>query len=216
MSNAKTARAIYDAAAASKYGFVDAADVSKLIRHRFKVAFPGVKCAVRTSKYSGGASIRVEWTDGPTAAQVREITAAYAGGGFDGMIDMAYSVDSFLMPDGSAFFAQTSGTEGSMGTVPSAKAFKPAPEAIRVRFLSTFVFDERRHSVEFLRGVLRAYSIEWRDDLGDAIDAGTVTVEDSTFGARIVGADSIWLGTMWGGAALHRFMVDREGAARAA
>ena len=50
------------------------AETAKLIRQSLKEAFTGVKFSVRSSTYSGGASISVSWTDGPNAAQVESIT----------------------------------------------------------------------------------------------------------------------------------------------
>jgi hypothetical protein len=60
---------------------------AKNIRTELKRAFPSVKFSVRTEQYSGGNSVNVSWTDGPTAQQVERITNKYAGGSFDGMTD---------------------------------------------------------------------------------------------------------------------------------
>lgn len=54
------------------------------IRKQLKAAFPAVKFSVRMER---GGSIRVSWTDGPTAAQVDAITDRYLEGHFDGMDD---------------------------------------------------------------------------------------------------------------------------------
>jgi hypothetical protein len=62
-------------------------NAAKNIRIELKRAFPSVKFSVRTSSYSGGNSIDVSWTDGPTTQQVEEITGKYKGGSFDGMTD---------------------------------------------------------------------------------------------------------------------------------
>lgn len=43
--------------------YISCADTAKLIRQAIKEAFPGVKFSVRSSVYSGGASITVEWLD---------------------------------------------------------------------------------------------------------------------------------------------------------
>lgn len=76
--------------------YIDAADVAKLIRAAIKEAFPTVKFAVRTSKYSGGASIDVNYEDGPPLAAVEAITKRYAGSYFDGMIDYQGSIYHLL------------------------------------------------------------------------------------------------------------------------
>lgn len=76
---------------------IDTADVAKLIRQDLKAVFgKAVKFSVRSSRYSGGSSIDVSWTDGPTQRMVERIVKGYAGGGFDGMTDYKYRFDSFL------------------------------------------------------------------------------------------------------------------------
>lgn len=55
--------------------------------------------------------INISWIDGPTAAQVDAVVSCYAGGRFDGMIDYAYNVSHWLLPDGSAIVARSEGTE---------------------------------------------------------------------------------------------------------
>ncbi len=72
--------------------FVDVADTAKLIRTALREAFPTVKFSVRSSRYAGGSSIRVGWTDGPTEKQVGAITSRFQGASFDGMIDLKSSV----------------------------------------------------------------------------------------------------------------------------
>ncbi len=68
--------------------YISAADTSKLIRKALKAAFPGAKFSVRTSTYSGGASAQVTYTDGPALEDVNAIAKPFAGGSFDGMIDL--------------------------------------------------------------------------------------------------------------------------------
>lgn len=60
---------------------------AKNLRTELKRAFPAVSFQVRTEKYSGGNSVNVSWTDGPTREQVEKIANKYAGGTFDGMTD---------------------------------------------------------------------------------------------------------------------------------
>ena len=137
--------------------YISTTDTAKLIRAQLKAKFPGVKFSVRSDIYSGGSSIRVGWTDGPTGDDVEAVTSNFAGGGFDGMIDLAYSVTAYLLPDGSAAFAQTSGTEGSRGVVPAGKAFMPAPGAERVKFGADYVFTDRTISAEFKARVMSEF-----------------------------------------------------------
>lgn len=67
--------------------YVSCADTAKLVRSALKESFPAVKFSVRSSTYSGGASIDVRWLDGPCVEQVKAITNAFEGGYFDGGID---------------------------------------------------------------------------------------------------------------------------------
>jgi hypothetical protein len=50
--------------------------------------FPGQAFKVNSESYSGGDSVNVSWTDGPTVSQVRAYTSLFSGGSFNGMIDM--------------------------------------------------------------------------------------------------------------------------------
>lgn len=67
--------------------YITPADTAKLIRSELKRTFPGVKFSVRTSTYSGGASIDVSWTDGPADSTVRGVTDRFRGADFDGQTD---------------------------------------------------------------------------------------------------------------------------------
>lgn len=67
--------------------YLSCADTAKLIRASLKEAFPGVKFSVRSSVYSGGASITVGWTNGPSSNEVKSIVGAFEGSYFDGMTD---------------------------------------------------------------------------------------------------------------------------------
>lgn len=68
--------------------YLTCADTAKLLRAALKSNFPGVKFSVRSSVYSGGASIRVNWIDGPFIKEVDPIAQRYAGATFDGSIDL--------------------------------------------------------------------------------------------------------------------------------
>ena len=82
------------ALAAANPGFVPVSEkvnslvaAAKNMRIELKAAFPRVKFAVRTERYSGGNSINVDWEDGPVGVQVEAIVFKYSGGNFDGMTD---------------------------------------------------------------------------------------------------------------------------------
>jgi hypothetical protein len=67
--------------------YLTCAETATLVRTALKRAFPGVKFSVRSSTYSGGASIRVGWTDGPRRVDVERIAQPFAGADFDSMTD---------------------------------------------------------------------------------------------------------------------------------
>lgn len=123
--------------------YIDTVEVAKMIRADLKRRWPTVKFSVRSSRYSGGSSIDVAWTDGPPSRVVDPIIRAYGGSGFDGMIDLKYSYSHWLLPDGSVKVAGTGGTGGSMGSVPPFE--NPAPAGARRVHLSVdYVFGRRR------------------------------------------------------------------------
>ena len=72
--------------------YINVVETAKLLRQALREALPGVKFGVRSSSYSGGASINVTWTDGPNTQQVEAVTNTFKGGYFDGMIDYKGSV----------------------------------------------------------------------------------------------------------------------------
>lgn len=163
--------------------YVSTTDTAKLIRAVLKATFPNTRFSVRSDKYAGGSSIRVRWTDGPTAKLVDAYLRPYAGAGFDGMIDMKYHSTAWLYPDGFASFAGTGGTEGSRGTVPAATGEPAADGAIPVRFSADYVFTNRDYSADALERVLLAYAAKWDDELARAIRAGAVAVETNKWGS---------------------------------
>lgn len=77
---------------------ISCTNTAKLIRQALKEAFAGVKFSVRSHVYAGGASIIVEWHDGPNVAQVETVTVRFEASYFDGMID--YKGAIYHMLDG--------------------------------------------------------------------------------------------------------------------
>jgi len=63
-------------------------DTAKLIRQSLKESFAGKIFSVKSRSYSGGASIRVGWIDGPNVAQVEAVVKRFSGSYFDGMSDL--------------------------------------------------------------------------------------------------------------------------------
>lgn len=78
--------------------YLSCADTAKLIRQALKEAFPGIKFSVRSSTYSGGASIGVSWIDGPNVDQVEAVAKVFRGAYFDSSID--YQGSTYAMIDG--------------------------------------------------------------------------------------------------------------------
>lgn len=68
--------------------YASAAHGSKNLKKELAAAFPGVKFSVRSSTFSGGDSIDVSWTLGPTQKEVEAITGKYQEGHFNGMEDI--------------------------------------------------------------------------------------------------------------------------------
>jgi hypothetical protein len=129
---------------------IDTAETAKMIRASLKKAFPGVTFSVRISRYAGGSSINIDWIDGPTKGMVDALVGSYQGKGFDGMIDMAYYVDHWLLLDGSVVAAKSSGTEGSMGAVPAFSTERPVGAEL-VHFSTSHVFTTRKLSRTFMQ-----------------------------------------------------------------
>lgn len=77
----------------SNSGF-DCVVAAKNIRKELKKAFPAIKFSVRSSSYSGGNSINVDYVDGVARVEVEAIVNKYQYGSFNGMEDIyEYSRD---------------------------------------------------------------------------------------------------------------------------
>jgi len=63
------------------------AETAKLIREALKESFSGIKFSVKSKNYSGGSSITIDWTDGPTEKEVQSISNKFEAATFDGMTD---------------------------------------------------------------------------------------------------------------------------------
>lgn len=55
----------------------EAAKRAAQVRASLKAGFPGVKFSVRSDSYSGGDSIRIEWTNGPAEEDVKAIAQKF-------------------------------------------------------------------------------------------------------------------------------------------
>ena len=67
--------------------YLSCSETAKLVRAALKESFPGIKFSVRSSVYSGGASITIGYVNGPTYESVKNVVAMFEGAYFDGMTD---------------------------------------------------------------------------------------------------------------------------------
>lgn len=192
--------------------YIGSTETAKLIRAQLKARFPRTKFSVRTDKYSGGSSIRIRWTDGPTDAMVSAVVGAFAGSGFDGMTDYKYSKGAWLMPDGSADLREVEAHYGTDGDL-----LEPASDgAIPVSFCADFVFTNREISREAMDRALRSYAARYPgDELAEAIKAGEVKTEDSRWGNYQIGGNpaqyrGIGEGSQYGGDCVIRAFAARR------
>jgi hypothetical protein len=158
----------------SKY--ISLKETAVLIRKALAAKFPGTKFSVRGKSYSGGASISVNWTDGPSKREVEAITDRFAAGRFNGMIDMAYSAYHWMMPDGSVVHAGNS--HDGMGEATIDKATPPAPGATLVHFGSDYVHANRTESIGLAKRAA-ARLLASRGETGLSADA---VIEPSPYG----------------------------------
>lgn len=127
----------------TKARYLTASETAKLVRAALKRSFASIKFSVRSKTYSGGASIDVSWTDGPTGSQVSEIIKQFEGGRFDGMVDYAYSVDHWLAPDGTATLAHSHGSACTGGLDPEKFGSQHQAGSELVRFGADYIFAHR-------------------------------------------------------------------------
>lgn len=74
--------------------YISPKDTATEVRKALKAAFPDTKFSVRTHTYAGGASINVNYFDGPNQKAVEEVAKQFEGASFDGMIDLKSYHDS--------------------------------------------------------------------------------------------------------------------------
>lgn len=120
---------------------ITAPDAAVCLRAALARRFPGTKFSVRAD-----GSLSVNWTDGPSIQEVDQVAQNYSFQGFDGMIDMRYSVHRWLSRDGTMSLAHSTGTEGSRGSESEEIGDPHAPDAVEVRYGPDFVFTHREIS----------------------------------------------------------------------
>lgn len=68
-------------------------ETAAIIRGVLRKTFPACKFSVVTKRGSMVSSVRISWTDGPTAARVESLVGGFEAGRFDGMTD-SYDYDN--------------------------------------------------------------------------------------------------------------------------
>lgn len=141
--------------------YLRTAEVAKLIRAQLKAAFSGVKFSVRSESFSGGSAIRVRWMDGPAEKAVEAVARAYEGARFDGMIDYAWSVSHWLLPDGTVQVAIDPGSAMTAGMHGPDASIKPHDDAELVCFGSLYISCRRDLSPAFMQTLVNRVCERW-------------------------------------------------------
>lgn len=81
---------------------IDVVDVAKLIRNALKIAFPDTKFTVRSSRFAGGASIRVKWSARPIEAEVGQLLERFRGLEYNDRWDTWEPLTFYFRPDGTS------------------------------------------------------------------------------------------------------------------
>lgn len=158
--------------------YLSVAETAKMVRAALKREFPGQKFSVRSHSYSGGAAIRVHWTDGPRASDVQAVTSMFEGARFDGMIDLAYGASHWLDADGVPVLAETYGHGMGMDGVHAA----PTEGAVLVHFGADYVTETRELSDAY-KAVLKAAG---QDVLDHAHGFEGLTMDGGYFGQSTI------------------------------
>ena len=130
--------------------YIDRAEVARLMKKELTAKYAGVSFSITSKTYSGGGSITIKWTDGPTESQVEHVVSKFESRGFDGSIDMEYIIRHYIK--GGKLYTYSTGTEGSRGSVP---AWGKLPEGAEEIHINTgYVFCNRTLSREAIQTVM--------------------------------------------------------------
>jgi hypothetical protein len=91
--------------------YLSVTDTAKAVRAALKAALPAAP--FRVAKSAGGGRIVIRWTDGPTVAAVKNITADYDCDHFDAACDLGYR-SMVLVRDGRIVASRSKGSYGSV------------------------------------------------------------------------------------------------------
>lgn len=87
--------------------YLTCTETAKMVRKILKEAYPMIKFSVRSSTYSMGASIHIEYWGGPTEKEIEDLVGILQGASFDGMTDCksyhACYIDGELVRSGADF-----------------------------------------------------------------------------------------------------------------
>jgi len=144
---------------------IDTREVAALVRKELTKTFgKDVKFRVRISRYSMGSSVNINWTDGPTETQVREIVAPFCGGRFEGISDCTYLADQWYCPEHGAVTAEEHSGDTFCDT--GVRASRCCAKAELVHFANTSLNVSRDLSPETIDMLLAVVSL----DLGTQIE----------------------------------------------
>jgi hypothetical protein len=102
--DAEAAKVAERRAALAKLPTLYPKETATAIRKILKAQFPATKFSVKTERGSMVSSVRISWTDGPTAKRVESVVGCFEAGKFDGMTDSYdYDHDHVLMIDGQQY-----------------------------------------------------------------------------------------------------------------
>lgn len=122
--------------------WLSCAETAKILRQALKREFPGTKFSVRSKTYAGGASISVDYSDDLDREHIRRVCDQFAGGRFDGMTDLAYAAEHWLLPDGTAIVRREYGHSYHDAEVHNEDR-QPPKGARLVRFGADYIFPQR-------------------------------------------------------------------------
>lgn len=185
--------------------YLSVAETAKCVRVALKAAFPAVKFSVRSSSYAGGASIRISWTDGPSTKAVDGVVSVFEGAGFDGMIDMKYNIDAWVL-NGEILGTSSTGTEGSRGTVAAWGQIAPHDDAELVSFGADFIFTERKISPAFARKLSAQVAAYWGVTMPEIVEY--VGCDHSLYW-KLEGDNTPLVGHYFGADLIHQAAADR-------
>jgi hypothetical protein len=136
--------------------------------------FPRVKFSVRRSRGTGYGFVYVGWTDGPRAADVRDVVAQYEGEGFDGMTDSSFPIEHVDADEHGAPRVVRYGTRGiSCSRTHSAGRLAISARLLLLRCPDPKLSDDRRAELRNLDDVSLAKELNrvrlWDDYLATLV-----------------------------------------------